>query len=104
MDLRLPDGTLRSDYLDHCPVRWVITYFNVTHGLRMLAEPAQGRYTYDTENAAQARLDVMRPGEARAFGTRLADSLELRAVPCWPGHHDPTRTVFEADAGVMFEP
>jgi hypothetical protein len=81
------------------PVRYVVTHVaekGTCAGLRVLTFAAQGRDTYATEEEARAALEAWRgpQGLPRVLSPRELASLDVTAVPCWPGHHDPTRTVF----------
>lgn len=64
--------------------------------LRVLTFPAQGRHTFATRALAEAALDAMRPGLDRVIGERVA-TLEVLAVYCYAGHHDPCGTVYGDD-------
>ncbi len=75
------------------PTRWVITYFS-KKGYRTLLDPAQGRYTYETKEEAEERMRVLEPGLREKILGADADSLAVLPVECWPGHHDPKKTVF----------
>jgi len=82
-----------------------VTRYVVTHiaqggdlkGLRVLTWACQGRNTYGTLKQAQHGLAMIRknnsPSVLAMYGT--PDTLEVRAVECWPEHHDPMRSVFE---------
>jgi len=75
--------------------RFVITHLSPKYPeLRVLTFPAQGRYTYETRTEAKSDLDLFQPSIRDNFGDVYADSLEVIEVECWPGHHDPCRTVF----------
>ena len=71
-------------------VRWVITHVN-GDGDRVLTEPKQGRYTYDTMEEAQRHLtDLSGPGGLpRVLTVSAVATLEVRSVRCWAHHHDP---------------
>lgn len=73
--------------------RWVITRID-RNGDRILAEPRQGRYTYATEEEAQATLDAMRANSSAdtlrsVFGD--VSRMAVRPCPCYPGHFDPQK-------------
>lgn len=74
-------------------MRWVITKVN-KDGDRVLADPAQGRFTYATQQEAQARLDAITSSPNNSADT-LRDvfgdvsTLAVRCVPCHPRHFDP---------------
>ena len=78
-------------------VRYVLTQAPDAEGLRTLADPAQGRYTYATPEDAAARLAAImanNPPDVLASVYRLP--LQVQAVECYPGHFDPMRTVWPA--------
>lgn len=71
--------------------RWVITHVNAD-GQRTLIDPAQGRYTYPDEPAAQAVLDSLLANTPVVDGKLagvLGLPLETRPVECYAGHYDP---------------
>lgn len=69
-------------------MRWVVTHKNGL-GWQALTFPRQGRYTYPTQEEAEAALRAFEPDlRSRVLGDR-ADTLEVRQVECWPNHHDP---------------
>ncbi len=72
--------------------RWVITHIGV-HGLLRMTDPAQGRYTYATEDEAERRMRAILSNvtndAAGVFGEQSVGTFEVRRVECWPGHHDP---------------
>ncbi len=81
--------------------RWVITHVPTQgklKGLRILSLGTLARFTFDTEAEAAARLEAYykNPGGlSRVLTPEEMASLQVTACPCWPGHHDPCRTVFE---------
>lgn len=82
--------------------RWIITY-DTGKGYHAMAEAAQGRHTHATEAAALEQLSAMRANNrpeklASIFGERGAASLRVQSVDCWPGHNDPKRAIFDAEA------
>lgn len=78
------------------PIRWVITYFCTRHGYRTLTEPGQGRYTYATQKEAEERMRLFEPSLREKVLKEEASTLAVVPVECWPGHHDPKKTVFSA--------
>jgi len=74
--------------------RYVVTHESEKLGLRVLTFAAQGRWTYDTREEAEAALALFRPSLREKVLGPAADTLEVREVDCYPGHHDPSRTVF----------
>lgn len=74
------------------PIRWVITHAKRSY--RTLLEPAQGRYTYATKEEAEKNMRLLEPGIREKLTDVDANSLAVLPVECWPGHHDPKRTVF----------
>jgi hypothetical protein len=72
------------------PIRYVITHLDKKAGMRTLAEPMQGRFTYETAEQAQAQLDAIMAGNNKEkLESLFGLPLEVRPVPCWPGHFDP---------------
>lgn len=86
--------------LDFAAIRArTVTRYVVTHvgsdGLRTLTFAAQGRNTHATREEAQESLDLFAPQlRAKMLGS-MADTLEVRACECWPGHLDPCRVYFD---------
>jgi hypothetical protein len=85
---------------DHYPVRFVVTHIvqsGARTGLRVMTFPQQGRNTYDTAEEAQSWIEAARKNNSAStmamYG--VPDTLEVRAVQCYPGHHDPVRSVFD---------
>lgn len=81
-------------------VRYVVTQIDRA-GNRALALAMQGRYTHDTPEAAAAELAAITANNSPAalasvFGD--VSRLAVRAVVCYPGHHDPIGRYFDADA------
>ena len=78
-------------------IRYVITYINGS-GQRTLVDPAQGRWTYATEEEATERLVSL-------IGNNLGDRLssifgghprfEIQPCECWAGHFDPKGIYFD---------
>ena len=86
-----------SVYSDRAPtvMRWAVTTIG-KDGLRTLFCDAQGRNTQATRDEAQALLDRFDRDQIRGkLGDRVADTLEVREVECWAGHHDPCGIYFE---------
>ena len=76
--------------------RYVVTHIG-RNGLRTLTFGAQGRWTFATQEEAQARLDVLlssnRGGKlTEVFGV---SAFEVRPCACWPGHFDPKGIYFD---------
>ena len=76
-------------------IRYVLTYIGAD-GMRTLAEPMQGRYTFATELEAQGSLDTLLAANSidqirSIWGARF----EVRPVECWPGHFDPNTRWFD---------
>lgn len=70
--------------------RFVITHVG-KHGLRRLTFAQQGQFTYETREEAAAALEgLLSPyGLCKALTADEMKTLEVRPVPCWPGHFDP---------------
>lgn len=90
----------RSLSLIELPIRYVVTHIYRKapdlEGLRVLSHAAQGRCTYETAEQAHAWIEAARANNSADTLRQLygePDTLEVRAVPCWPGHFDPIRTV-----------
>lgn len=76
--------------------RYVPTYVN-RDGMRTLMRNAQGRDTFETPEQAQAWIDaVTRNNSADRLREVWGDDprFEVRACPCYPGHHDPQTVWF----------
>jgi hypothetical protein len=87
--------TYRTKWPD-APMRFVITHIDNRTGMRTLAEPMQGRYTYATIEEAQACRDaMMKANSPDRLASLFGLPLEVREVPCWPGHHDPMTCWFD---------
>lgn len=76
--------------------RYVATHIGRVNGMRTLAQPMQGRFTYATAEQAQAWIDAVMAGNngdklEQVFGLPL----EVRACECWAGHHDPVGCWFD---------
>lgn len=70
--------------------RWVITHS--AGGIRQLTLGMQGRWTFETREAAESLLDaedgLFRREIAKVIGPSW-ETLEVRSWPCWPEHFDP---------------
>lgn len=78
--------------------------FAVTHrarnGCRVLTFPAQGRYTYATDDeASKALADLLGANSADRlrdiYGADALATFSVERVECWAGHFDPCRAVFD---------
>lgn len=69
-------------------MRWVVTHS--AGGIRQLTLGMQGRWTFETREAAEAFLDggLFRREIAKVIGPSW-ETLEVRPWPCWPEHFDP---------------
>lgn len=66
-------------------IRFVITGIN-TQGFRALAEPRQRRYTYDTQEQAQEKLNAIHDvNNADTVKSCMGTDLEVRPVECYVG-------------------
>jgi hypothetical protein len=79
--------------------RWVVTHVD-RHGTRSLSYGAQGRWTWPSQEEAAEALEhlLAHNGEKRLagiYGPQAVGTFQVQQVECWPGHHDPKRTVFE---------
>ena len=81
-------------------VRFVVTHRD-GQGNRVLTSAVQGRFTFENEDDAQASVDAI--GEHNSIG-RLesvfgpsVSEFQVRAVACYPGHHDPLSAFFDSD-------
>ena len=75
--------------------RYVVTHLN-RQGMRTLADPQQGRYTYQTPEQAQARLDAILTNDSKkTLDQTFGFPLEVRPVECWPVHFDPKGVYFD---------
>jgi len=80
-------------------VRYVVTYINRDH-MRALAHAMQGRRTFETPEAAAAWIEAARANNSPAALAPVygdVDRLAVRAVACYPGHHDPIAMYFDDD-------
>lgn len=76
-------------------IRYVITHLD-RNGMRTLADPAQGRFTYASAADAQARLDdIMRSNNIDKLRSIFGFPLEVRAVECYERHNDPRGVWFD---------
>lgn len=74
--------------------RWVITHTG-KDGNEYILPPAQGRFTYATQESAQELADaIMRNNSHARLNELYGLPLKVREVDCYPGHHDPVRAVF----------
>ena len=75
--------------------RYVVTCLG-RDGVRQLADPMQGRWTYATREEAQARIEALVANNhpERITGT-MGTKLEVRECDCYPGHFDPVGIYFE---------
>lgn len=89
-----------TDRNDAYVTRYVVTNLMVMPNreiVRTLTFPAQGRYTYATEEEAQAQLDLFKPSLREKILGKRADTLEVRPCRCWPGHFDPKGIYFDLE-------
>lgn len=80
-------------------LRYVGTYVNA-NGDRTLMGPAQGRNTFETQEAAQSWVDAVTANNSadtirQVFGDD--PQFEVRPCPCWPGHFDPKTVWFNTE-------
>lgn len=74
--------------------RYVVTHMG-KYG-RTLAMPQQGRYTYDTPEAAQHWIDeVLAQNTAEHLVGLFGMPLEVRECECYDGHLDPVGIYFD---------
>lgn len=82
-------------YNNDTVVRYVVTHIG-RNGLRTLATPAQGRYTYETAEEAQQHVDgMMQHNSLDTLKSLFGLPLEVRPCRCWPGHFDPVAVYFD---------
>jgi hypothetical protein len=77
--------------------RYVPTYLDRATGLRTLMRSAQGRYTYETPEAAQAWIDAVtqeNSAERIASVWGYDPQFEVRPCECWAHHFDPVGVYF----------
>lgn len=75
--------------------RFVITHIN-RDGMRALASPQQGRYTYATREDAQKRLDAIIANTTVAMIKSVWGlPLQVRECECYAGHFDPVGIFFD---------
>lgn len=80
-----------------------VTRYVVTHidrdGMRRLFGPAQGRFTHETAEEAQAHIDaIINNNGAQTLHDVYGPQdlkLEVRPCECWPGHFDPVGIYFD---------
>jgi hypothetical protein len=80
-------------------VRFVATHIG-RDGMRTITGPTNGRYMQPTPGDAQRIVDLIQRQHSREklvelFGAQVVDTFAVRAVACWPGHHDPIGVYFE---------
>lgn len=90
-------------------IRYVPTYVN-KDGMRTLVLGAQGRWTWETPEGAQAWLDAMLEGghlnekgepvrnnSPKSIRQLYGDNpqFEVRPCECWAGHFDPVGVWFD---------
>ena len=78
--------------------RYAIT-FDAGDGMRRLAFPSQGRYTFSRREDAEYLLRGMRENNsverlASLYGPRGGASLGVTEVECRPESNDPIRSIF----------
>jgi hypothetical protein len=79
--------------------RYVPTYVN-KRGERTLMRPTQGRYTFETAEAAQAWISaVIANNDADIISQIWGDkaNFAVRPCACWPGHFDPKGVWFDLE-------
>ena len=75
--------------------RYVVTHIN-KDGMRTLAQPMQGRYTYETPDEAQSVMTALLTGNSMETIRELYGlPFEVRSVEVWPGHFDPKTCWFD---------
>lgn len=75
--------------------RYVVTHLN-KQGMRTLADPMQGRCTFETAEGAQSSLDArMAHNTPATIASVYGLPLEVRPVECYPGHFDPVTCWFD---------
>lgn len=79
-------------------VRYVVTHIG-RDDLRTLAHERSGECTYATPEEAQAWIDAaMRVNSMDKLRSLFGLPLEVRPVPCWPGHLGPM-TIYPEHVG-----
>lgn len=75
--------------------RYVLTHLDKS-GMRTLASAAQGRWTYETREEAEAMLAGLLAGNgADRIAELYGQPLEVRPCTCWAGHFDPVGIYFD---------
>lgn len=79
--------------------RFVITHVGADVGLRRLTFAKQGRFIYGTRREADLDLEQFRgpDGLPRVLRPDEMETLEVREVDCYAGHHDPVRYYVDED-------
>lgn len=76
-------------------IRYVVTHIG-QYGIRTLAQPAQGRYTYATREEAQQVLnEIENNNDPYTLSMLFRLPLEVRPCECWPGNFDPKSIYFD---------
>lgn len=77
--------------------RFVVTFVSDKDGMRTLAFPCQGKWTFATwAEADETRKLFSGPdGLARVLSPAEVASLEVREAECWRGHFDPCGIYFD---------
>lgn len=87
---------------DHYPIRFIAAYMpsdGEFKGLYRMFHAARGQHTHTTEQEAQRSLEAILANNSAELLTSMfgpIESFKILPVKCYPGHHDPTGTVFEA--------
>lgn len=86
-------------------IRYVPTYIN-RDGVRELATPQQGRYTYATPAGAKRWIDEVTNPQTNSQSTLASvwgdnPRFEVRSCECWPTHFDPKGIYFDTEAEAM---
>ena len=79
------------------PIRFVITKpaLDMPPNTRVLAQHAQGQYTYATEEEAVSRMrEILQNNSLRTLESLGMTDLRVDPCECWPVHFDPKGVYF----------
>lgn len=75
-------------------IRYVVTRVG-KDGMRTLACPAQGRWTYEFPHEAREWIEAVSKNNSEETKRLCGFPLEIRPVECWPVHFDPKGIYFD---------
>lgn len=93
------EGETTESKMEDFVIRYVVTVPCKDGVGRTLMHPCQGRYTYATQEEAQAWIDGYMANNSQRTLDEFGRDLQARPCRCYPGHFDPQGVWFDMPEG-----